>query len=232
MNRTVGRGLAAVLGGCGLAVFAGAGIASAHVEPDPAAVEGGTAATVGFSPEHGCDGSPTTGIDIKIPSGVSDAQPVAKEGWDAIVDGDVIRFSGGQSPDADGPDTFSITFTAPTTPGVINFPIVQTCAEGSTDWLDVAVEGGAEPEHPAPAVLVTDGPPTADDLAPEEDEDEAATDDTADHGHDEEATTTSSDSSDDDSNTGVIVGAVIAAVVVLGGGGYAVSRRRSGRSSK
>lgn len=217
MNRKIGRAFAAVLAGCGLAVLAGAGIASAHVEPDPAAVEAGTTATVGFSPEHGCDGSPTTGIDIQIPSGITDAQPVAKDGWEAVVDGDVIRFSGGVSPDPEAPDTFSITFTAPTTPGVLNFPTVQTCTEGSVDWLDVAVEGGAEPESPAPTVLVTEGAPTADDLAGGHGDEATATDD---HGHD-----------DDDSNTGVIIVIVIAAVLVAGAGGYLASRSRRNRSS-
>jgi uncharacterized protein YcnI len=236
MNRSFGRGLAAVLGGCGLAVFAGAGLVSAHVEPDPAAVEAGTVATVGFSPEHGCAGSPTNGIDIQIPTGITDAQPVAKDGWEAVLDGDVIRFTGGPSPDPEGPDTFSITFTAPTTAGVINFPTVQTCVEGSTDWLDIAVEGGAEPEHPAPSVLITEGPPTPEDLAghdegaTDETHDEAtATSDAGDH-HDEEATA-SDDSSGDDSNTGVIIVVVVIAAAVVGGGGYLAARSRRNRSS-
>lgn len=217
-----------VVAGLGVVLGIGVGVASAHVDPDPAAVEGGTAATVAFSLEHGCDGSPTTGLNIQVPSGITDAQPVTKDGWTGAVDADVIRFSGG-SIDAATPDSFSITFTAPTTPGVINFPVVQTCAEGEIAWLDIAAEGEAEPEHPAPALLITDGPPTADDLAAHDEEaaaDDSATDTT------ELATTVATPSTGDDSNTGLIVGVVIAAVVVVGAGGYVAARGRAKRATK
>lgn len=229
MDRKAGRVVVVALAGLGLAIGTGIGVASAHIDPDPAAVEGGTAATVAFNLEHGCDSSPTTGLDIQVPSGITDAQPVAKDGWTATVDADVIRFSGG-SIDASAPDSFSLTFTAPTTPGVINFPVVQTCAEGEIAWLDIAAEGEAEPEHPAPALLITDGPPTADDLASHDDE-EAAADDGATTAT-ELSTTVAAPSSDDDSNTGLIVGVVIAAVVVLGAGGYVAARSRSKRATK
>ncbi len=37
-------------------------------------------------------------------------------------------------------------------------------------WIAVAAEGEPEPEHPAPDLLVTAGPPTSEDLAPPDDE--------------------------------------------------------------
>ena len=37
----------------------------------------------------------------------------------------------------------------------LEFPVLQTCATGSTAWDQHAVEGEAEPEHPAPSVAVT-----------------------------------------------------------------------------
>ena len=35
------------------------------------------------------------------------------------------------------------------------FPVLQTCAEGENDWSGVAEEGEAEPESPAPTIVVT-----------------------------------------------------------------------------
>jgi uncharacterized protein YcnI len=154
-----------------------AGTASAHIDPTPAAIEAGTEVTVAFGVEHGCDGSPTVELQIQVPAGVTDAQPVDQEGWTASTadgaDGQVVTFADG-SLDPDMPADFSISFTAPTTAGTINFPIVQTCEVGQLDWIEIAVEGQEEPEHPAPAVLVTAAPPTSEELAPEPEEGEEA----------------------------------------------------------
>ena len=165
LRRVVGPSFAATVA----VLVIGAGVASAHIDPDPAAVEAGTSATVGFGVEHGCEESPTIALDIELPEELTDAEPVAKPGWEATIEGRVLTFSGGPL-DADTPDTFSITFTAPTTPGTLLFPTVQKCTEGEIAWIAVAAEGEPEPEHPAPQLLVTAGPPTSEDLAPPDDE--------------------------------------------------------------
>ena len=93
------------------------------------------------------------------------------------------------------------------------FPIVQTCAVGETAWIEIPAEGGAEPDHPAPAVLVTDGPPTSADLAP----------------HDEDASgdaTTRPSDDDDSSNTGLVIGIIACVVVVLGGAAVIAAKRK------
>ena len=79
------------------------------------------------------------------------------------------------------PTISRITFTAPTAAGPIDFPIVQICEVGQLDWIETPVEGAAEPEHPAPSVLVTAEAPTDAELtpAPEEEEGEEAPTDTA-----------------------------------------------------
>ena len=237
------------------------GTAFAHIEPDPPAAQQGATVTVGFMVEHGCAGSPTTGLDIKLPDGIADARAVDKPGWTATVDSGVVRFVG-QSPSGEEPDTFSISFTTPGTPGEVYFPTVQKCLEGSADWLDIAEEGQPEPEHPAPAMKITAGPPSSDDLTPAADDETVATDvegSVPDTGPDttgvasagatapaiapvvtDAATpdtagvtaTTTAPASDDDSNTGLIVGIVIAAVVVLGGGGLIAARARSRRATR
>ena len=49
-------------------VFLAGGIASAHVDPDPIAMQAGTPGTVQFKVEHGCDGSPTKSMPTFHPS--------------------------------------------------------------------------------------------------------------------------------------------------------------------
>ena len=48
-------------------ILVAGGIASAHVDPDPLAMEAGTTGTVAFTIEHGCDGSPTTELEVRDP---------------------------------------------------------------------------------------------------------------------------------------------------------------------
>src|SRR6478735_8081024 len=217
-----------------------AGSASAHIDPDPIAVQAATSNTVSFGVEHGCEESPTTELQIQIPAAVADAQPAEKDGWTASVDGQVVTFTGGPLA-ADTPDDFAITFTAPTAAGPIDFPIVQICEVGQLDWIETPVEGAAEPEHPAPSVLVTAEAPTGAELTParEEEEGEEATADTAaptDSAATAESTPVDSiattvvddaESDDDDSNTGLIIGAIVVAAIVIGGGAYIISRRRA-----
>ena len=60
--------------------------------------------------------------------------------------------------------------TAPAEAGEIRFPVIQTCEQGELAWIEIPAEGAAEPEHPAPTLKITAGPPTAEDLTPEEEE--------------------------------------------------------------
>ena len=212
-------------------VLAVGGVASAHIDPDPPAMEAGSTATVGFKIEHGCDGSPTTDVKFEIPEGVTGVTPVDKDGWTATVAGNIVEFKGG-SLGADQEDHFDITLTAPAQAGDIHFRIIQTCAQGELAWIEIAAEGAEEPEHPAPTLKVTEGPPTSADLMPEA-EGEDATAETAAGSTDGTAliapvaTTVTTPSADDLSNTGTIVVVVGVAAVVLIGGGVVLTRRRN-----
>ena len=189
------------------AVVAWASPSFAHVDPDPPAVQAGTAVTVQFGVEHGCGTSPTTAVAFKVPTAITNAKGVDKVGWTTETVGGEIRFTGGRL-DAATADHFDLTFTAPTAAGTVSIPVVQTCATGELAWIDVAAEGKPEPELPAPIIKVTAGPPTAADLAPADD-DEAA------HAHEHS-----------DSHTGLIVGVVVGAVVAAGTAGSLVARKR------
>ena len=208
-------------------LFAG-GIASAHIEPDPIAMQAGTSATVAFNVEHGCDGSPTTSMTFQIPEGVTDAVAVEKEGWTATLTGDTLEFVGGPL-DPEQADHFDITFTAPAAAGDIHFPVVQACEAGELAWIEIPEEGAEEPERPAPTIKITEGAPTAEDLAPEHEEEEATEETLVTQSTDGAAAPTATvapaDDDDDDSNTGTIVIVVIGAAIVLVGGGVMLARR-------
>ena len=242
-------------GAAGLLLFAGA--ASAHLEPDPASITAGEAATVAFNVEHGCDGSPTIELQIKLADGITDAQPVAKEGWTSSVADGVVTFGGGSLP-ATTEETFSITFTAPTTDGALVFPSIQRCTVGQINWIEPTVEGQPEPEEPAPVVQVTGGSPAAaTTVAPATTAAATATTSAATSAPattsaataapettapptshatttaaTEPATTTAETATTDggggDSNAGLVTAIIIAAIVVLAGAGYAVYRARKG----
>jgi len=198
----------AVLAGAAALVVLVAGPASAHVDPDPLAVQAGTTATVAFGIEHGCDGSPTTKVEIQFPTGFTGIKPVDQTGWTSAVAGQVVTFSGGKL-DAATKGDFAVAVTVPAAAGLQQIPVVQTCEKGDIQWIEIAKEGAAEPEHPASPLKITAGAPTADDLKP------------ADDGPSADAATTKKSSS----NTGVIVGVVVAALVVAAGAVIVLKKR-------
>jgi periplasmic copper chaperone A len=209
-------------------VLFAAGVASAHIDPDPIAMQAGRSATVAFKVEHGCDGSPTMSMKFEIPAGVTDAVGVEKEGWTSTVTGNVLEFTGGPL-DPEQEDHFDITFTAPTAAGEIHFPVIQTCEVGELAWIEIPAEGAAEPERPAPTIKVTEGAPTPEDLTPAPEEEEGTEDTLVTQSTDGAAPTATAvpadDKDDDDSNTGTIVILVIGAAIVLAGGGVMLARR-------
>ncbi len=205
-----------------------AGIASAHVDPDPAAMQAGTPGTVAFHVEHGCDGSPTTSMKFEIPDGVSGVAAVDKDGWTASLNGNVLEFKGGPLA-ADQADHFDITFTAPSQPGDIRFPVIQTCEQGELAWIEVAAQGEAEPDHPAPTIKITQGPPTSADLTPAPEATDVATDATlvATSATDVISPAVTTATADDSSNTGAIVGVAIGAAIAATGIGIMLARRKN-----
>ena len=158
MFRTVRRAAALSTVATGAVVLAFGGLAFAHIETDPSSVPAGVPATVGFVVEHGCGTEDTTGMDIELPDGITDAT-AAKDGWTATVADGVVRFSGGVL-DHDTEGTFEIAFTAPTAEGTVSFPTVQTCGDTEIAWIAATVPGQPEPEFPAPLLEITGVAPT------------------------------------------------------------------------
>lgn len=127
--------------------------ALAHVDPDPTEAQAGSRTSVGFTVQHGCDGSPTTQLDMRLPDGVTGPQPQPPEGWVGSVESNVVTFAGGPLPDEQSL-TFRVLLTLPPTPDVtIYFPFVQRCEVGEIRWIAIPSDGsGADLDEPAPAM--------------------------------------------------------------------------------
>jgi uncharacterized protein YcnI len=205
-------------------VLIGGGIASAHVEADPIAMQAGSSGTVAFNVEHGCDGSPMTDLKIQIPDGVTNVKVVDKAGWTGTVTATTIEFTGGSLP-ADKPDHFDVTLTVPTQAGEIHFPAIETCVKGELAWIEIPADGVPEPEFVAPTLKITAGPPTSAELTPSTDA-PAATTVVGGTVAPVVATVVAPASSTSSSNTGTVVVVIVVVAVVLIGGGVVLTRRR------
>ncbi|UUX95989.1 YcnI family protein [Aquabacterium sp. J223] len=155
-----------------------AGPAVAHVTLEPAQAAAGGTHKLSFRVTHGCDGSATTAVVLRLPPGLQGAKPMPKPGWslqttrrplaqaqerhgrritDELAE---VRWSGGPLPDAHV-DEFSIVATLPAGgPAPLAFPLTQECEQGRLDWQDapgsrapapvlrLQAPAGPAPHHP------------------------------------------------------------------------------------
>ncbi len=125
--------------------------AQAHINPNPASVKAGAKVTVSFSVGHGCGASPITKLQMKIPIGVKASDPSGPETMVPTVSGDVVTFVGAMA----GKDRkIFLTLQFPKTPGVLSFPVVQTCKVGKESWIEVPNSANPKPRFPAPRITV------------------------------------------------------------------------------
>ena len=173
MSRVIAR--AGIVPATAAAVLLLAGPASAHVTITASETAAGAYTVLTLSVPHGCDGSPTTEVAIKVPDGITEVTPTRN----AFYDVEVVTEGAGQvvytarTPLPDGQrDTFELSLQIPEDAAgrTLAFPTIQTCEEGSTAWTEVAADGQSEDdlEHPAPAFLVTGA--TSADAADEDDD--------------------------------------------------------------
>jgi periplasmic copper chaperone A len=150
--------------------------ASAHItlETREAAIGGSYKAVMRVP--HGCDGSATTAIRIRIPEGVIGVKPMPKAGWTLnVVSGKYPRpygthgakltegvteigWSGGKLPDAYYDEfVFTGTIAEELEAGkTIYFPVVQECEKGVHRWIEIPAGGHShaddESSTPAPGL--------------------------------------------------------------------------------
>lgn len=156
--------------------------ASAHISVDPSSTAAGSYTVLTFALPHGCDGSATTAMSVDIPEGILGVTPTVNPNWNVAAvavpltkplddgHGNLITTRTGKvvytakAPLADGlRDTFAVSMRLPDDAAgkTLSFPITQTCEQGSTEWNETQAEGAAEPEHPAPSIVVGAATPDA-----------------------------------------------------------------------
>ena len=124
-----------------IALLSGAAVVSAHIDPDPTDAPAGSEQSVGFTVEHGCDGSSTIELNMRLPDGVTNPVAEPPAGWTGNVTANIVTFIGGPLPDA-VEETFRVRMTLPNTPGTtIYFPFVQRCDQGEISWIDIPSDG-------------------------------------------------------------------------------------------
>lgn len=144
--------------GAALLVVALAAPAAAHVVLDETNAPAGSYFKATFRVPHGCDGSATTAISIRIPEGVISVKPQPKHGWTVTtekaaykqsytlhgreVSEGVVKVTWEGGPLADDMfDEFSFMTKLPDDADIMMlfFPVEQTCEEGSVSWDEIAM---------------------------------------------------------------------------------------------
>ncbi|WP_022904036.1 YcnI family protein [Curtobacterium sp. B8] len=170
---------AATLGVTAAIVLGSAAAASAHVEATATSTAADSYTTATFSVPHGCDGSPTTKLTFHVPESIIEVTPTVNPNWtitkttepytsasasaddesaeDAGQRVSAVTYTAKTPLPADERDTFSLSFSLPDGKAGdrVEFPVTQTCEKGSVEWDQQQQDGKAEPEHPAPSVVLT-----------------------------------------------------------------------------
>lgn len=161
-----------------LLALSGAGAASAHVTANPNQADAGWYFRTALRVPHGCEGSATVAVRVKIPAGVISLKPQMKPGWtislktrtlDEPLDAgkgrtvtevvDEVAWRGGPLPDAYF-DEFGLTMKLPARPGeTLYFPVVQECEAGVQRWIEIPAEDESwgDLDEPAPFVRLREG---------------------------------------------------------------------------
>jgi uncharacterized protein YcnI len=152
--------------------------AHAHVVLETQQAAAGSFYRATFNIGHGCDGTATTRVRVRIPNGVTNVKPQPKPGWEvatvkekldkpAVGDhgtqvSEVVReviWSGGKLLDAHF-DQFAMQVRLPDAPDTtIYFPVVQECDKGVHRWIEIPEAGKTARDYkePAPALRLTKG---------------------------------------------------------------------------
>lgn len=159
------RAAAGVVLGTGIALAAPLA-AGAHVGLTPEEAPRGASTLLTFAFTHGCEGAPTDGLRFSLPDGLSSVSPTADPNWDITIErgenglvSTVVYTALTPIPDELRGAVSMAVRIAQDAPDALVFPVVQTCADGTAAWTEVAAEG-QDPHDlasPAPVLLVAAG---------------------------------------------------------------------------
>ncbi|AOB31912.1 hypothetical protein AKI39_16180 [Bordetella sp. H567] len=167
---------ASMLAALGLSTIAGA--VHAHVTIETREAPAGSYYKAVFRVPHGCGGSDTRKLRIRIPDGVIGVKPQPKPGWKldivqgnydkpytlhgARVEQGVKELSWtGDLPDAYYDEFVFNAYLADDVPAgkPLYFPVVQECDKGTSRWIEIPANNGPRPPHPAPALRILPAQP-------------------------------------------------------------------------
>lgn len=152
------------------ALILAAGAASAHVTLETGQATAGSSYKAVFRVPHGCDGSATVKITVRIPEGMIAVKPMPHAGWTvetvkgkyakaydyygSKLDEGVteVTWSGGNLPDAYYDEFVLRGMLAADLPaGMIYFPTVQECEQGVDRWVEIPEAGKSAEDYETPA---------------------------------------------------------------------------------
>lgn len=138
--------------------------AMAHVTITPSTTAAGATAELQVEIPHGCVGSATTAISIRMPEGVSDVTASGTDRWAVEQAVDALTWTTDEPlPDAEHA-VVEFSVRLPNDDGAtLVFPVIQQCEQGEAAWTEVAEHGEGHDglERPAPVLVVTPGEPGA-----------------------------------------------------------------------
>jgi periplasmic copper chaperone A len=177
MSRSYVRAGASRAAAVGFVLAALVSFAFAHITLEQNKAPVGTSYKAVLRVPHGCDGSPTTAIRVRIPEGVIDVKAMPKPGWTLnVVEGKYaktysldraqisegvteIDWSGGNLPDGRHDEFVFQSFLASDLQAgqTLYFPVVQECVKGVHRWIEIPKRGSEYPE-PAPGLHLVPKP--------------------------------------------------------------------------
>jgi uncharacterized protein YcnI len=175
------RRIAIALGTIAVALVASAGTAWAHVSVQPSEAPKGGFATLTFKVPNEKDDASTTKVEISFPKDqpIADASVQPVPGWTVNVgktklttpvtsdEGDTLdeqlstvtfTANSGGGIKAGEFQTFLVSVQLPDEGDSLGMPTTQTYSDGEdVEWNEATPDGGPEPEHPMPTVMLTAG---------------------------------------------------------------------------
>jgi uncharacterized protein YcnI len=149
--------------------------AQAHVTLEEPQALAGAAYKAVLRIGHGCEGTATHTLTVRIPAGFRGAKPMPKAGWTLTVERAVLpvpyeshgqkiaedvvqitwKANGKESFLADAYyDEFVLRGQAPAKAGPLWFQVRQQCEKGEWNWADIPASGTRTQGLKAPAVLL------------------------------------------------------------------------------
>ena len=149
--------------------------AHAHVTLDQPSAPAGSTYKAVLKVGHGCEGSPTNVLTVRLPAGFRGAKPVPKAGWTLTVKKaklDQPYDNHGQTVTEDPAeitwransreawledawyDEFIVRGQLPAQAGPLWFAVVQGCEKGVAEWVQVPESGTSTQGLKAPAALL------------------------------------------------------------------------------